>query len=100
MTSDWKQLKASQLPEMLKHWLQVKQQYPDYILAYRVGDFLEFMYDDAKTVSNKIGLTLTKRGSEPNRYALAGIPYKAKHQLKHLIRNRENHLPQSFRGSY
>ncbi len=89
MTSDWKQLKTSQLPEMLKHWLQIKQQYPDYILAYRVGDFLEFMYDDAKTVSNKIGLTLTKRGSEPNRYALAGIPYKAKHQLKHLIKQGE-----------
>ncbi|MBN2155186.1 MAG: DNA mismatch repair protein MutS [Candidatus Lokiarchaeota archaeon] len=89
MTSDWKQLDQNELPEMLKHWLQIKQQYPNYILAYRVGDFLEFMYDDAKKVSSKIGLTLTKRGSEPNRYALAGIPYKAKHQLKHLIKQGE-----------
>ena len=89
MASDWKQLKRDQLPEMLKHWVQIKQQYPLYILAYRVGDFLEFMYDDAVKVSEKIGLTLTKRGSDPNKYALAGIPYKAKHQLKHLIKQGE-----------
>ena len=89
MASDWKQLKREQLPEMLKHWVSVKQKYPNYILAYRVGDFLEFMYDDAVKVSEKIGLTLTHRGSDPNKYALAGIPYKAKHQLKHLIKQGE-----------
>jgi len=89
MKSDWRQLNPSELPEMLQHWLELKKQYPNWILAYRVGDFLEFMYDDAKIVSNKIGLTLTKRGSEPNRYPLAGIPYKAKHQLKHLIKQGE-----------
>ncbi len=89
MASDWKQLEMAELPEMLKHWVQIKQQYPDYILAYRVGDFLEFMYDDAVKVSEKIGLTLTRRGSDPNKYALAGIPYKAKHQLKHLIKQGE-----------
>ncbi|MHA1112680.1 MAG: DNA mismatch repair protein MutS [Promethearchaeota archaeon] len=89
MASDWTQLKRDQLPEMLKHWVKIKQQYPNYILAYRVGDFLEFMYDDAVKVSEKIGLTLTKRGSDPNKYALAGIPYKAKHQLKHLIKQGE-----------
>jgi DNA mismatch repair protein MutS len=89
MISDWRQLNPNELPEMLQHWLEVKKKYPDYILAYRVGDFLEFMYNDAKIVSNKIGLTLTARGSEPNRYLLAGIPYKAKHQLKHLIKQGE-----------
>ncbi len=89
MASDWTQLKFSELPEMLKHWVEVKKRYPNYILAYRVGDFLEFMYDDAVKVSEKIGLTLTRRGSEPNKYALAGIPYKAKHQLKHLIKQGE-----------
>lgn len=44
---------------MMQHYLDTKEQYKDCILFYRLGDFYEMFFDDAKTVSRELELTLT-----------------------------------------
>ncbi|MBD3338779.1 MAG: DNA mismatch repair protein MutS, partial [Candidatus Lokiarchaeota archaeon] len=73
------------LTPMMKHWYSVKKKYPKHLLAYRMGDFYEFFYDDAKEVSKLLGITLTKRKIGNDAYPLAGIPYHAGNYLKNLV---------------
>lgn len=56
---------------------ELKKQYSDCLLLYRLGDFYECFNDDAKTVSKVLGLTLTGRGENENRVPMAGIPHHA-----------------------
>ena len=63
------------LTPMMKHWWSVKQKYPEHLLAYRMGDFFEFFYDDAERISRLIGITLTKRKIGNDSYPLAGVPH-------------------------
>jgi len=63
------------LTPMMKHWWSVKQKYPEHLLAYRMGDFFEFFYDDAVRISKLIGITLTKRKIGNDTYPLAGVPH-------------------------
>ncbi|MFX1267078.1 MAG: DNA mismatch repair protein MutS, partial [Promethearchaeota archaeon] len=83
------ELNLRDLTPMMKHWYSVKEQYkkkyPDHILAYRMGDFYEFFYDDAVRVSNLLGITLTKRKFGDDSYPLAGIPHHAGNYLKNLV---------------
>lgn len=44
---------------MMKLYLETKKQVPDCILMYRIGDFFEMFFDDAKTASKELELTLT-----------------------------------------
>jgi DNA mismatch repair protein MutS len=44
---------------MMQHYLQTKEEYKDCILFYRLGDFYEMFFEDAKTVSKELELTLT-----------------------------------------
>ncbi|MHA1719164.1 MAG: DNA mismatch repair protein MutS [Promethearchaeota archaeon] len=79
--------KSGKMPDMMKHWYSIRKQYPpEFLLAYRMGDFYEFFYDDAINVSKLLGLTLTKRGSGPSRHPLAGIPHKATQHFKTLVK--------------
>ena len=72
------------LTPMLKHWNSVRKRYPlEYIIAYRMGDFYEFFFDDAKKISQLLGITLTKRGDVP----LAGLPH---HSAKNYFNNLMN----------
>jgi len=81
--------KFKDLTPMMKHWYSVKQnhkdKYPDHIIAYRMGDFYEFFYDDAVRVSKLLGITLTKRKIGKDAYPLAGIPHHAGNYLKNLV---------------
>ena len=43
----------------MQHYLQTKEEYKDCILFYRLGDFYEMFFEDAKTVSKELELTLT-----------------------------------------
>jgi len=61
----------------MRQYRRFKQQYPDYLLLFRMGDFYEMFYDDAKTASRVLGLTLTSRSKGPTAIPLAGIPYHA-----------------------
>ena len=61
----------------MRQYRSFKEQYPDYILMFRMGDFYEMFYEDAKTASRILGLTLTSRSKGPTAVPLAGIPYHA-----------------------
>ena len=78
-------INVKNLTPMMRHWFSVKKQYPEHLLAYRMGDFYEFFYDDAERVSNLLGITLTKRRIGDDSYPLAGIPYHARHYLNNLV---------------
>ncbi len=66
------------LSPMMQQYLQLKKQYEDCILFYRVGDFYEMFYDDAILVSKELELTLTgKDCSVENRAPMCGVPYHA-----------------------
>ena len=52
---------GSEPTPMMKQFLRFKKEYPDAILLFRMGDFYETFYDDAREVSRILGLTLTKR---------------------------------------
>ena len=63
---------------LIAQWNAVKEQYPDTLLLYRVGDFYETFGEDAVTVSKTLGIVLTRRASGSGTYTpLAGIPYHA-----------------------
>lgn len=65
---------------MLKQYLAIKEQHKDAILFYRLGDFYEMFFDDAKIASKVLGITLTSRNNkdkEENRIPLCGIPHHA-----------------------
>ena len=51
---------ASMTP-MMRQYLQLKEKYSDCLLFFRLGDFYEMFFDDAKTASRELELTLTVR---------------------------------------
>ena len=53
----------NQMTPMLRQYLSIKDEYPDSILFFRMGDFYEMFFDDAKIASKILGITLTSRGS-------------------------------------
>ncbi|MHA1642971.1 MAG: DNA mismatch repair protein MutS [Promethearchaeota archaeon] len=83
------ELNLRDLTPMMQHWYSVKQKYkkrfPEAIVAYRMGDFFEFFYEDAIKVSNLLGITLTRRKVGNDSYPLAGIPHHAGSYLKNLV---------------
>ncbi len=57
---------------------KIKNEHPDTILLFRVGDFFETFEDDAKTASKVLGITLTKRANgKAGHVPLAGFPHHA-----------------------
>ena len=64
------------LTPMMEQYFKVKEQYPGHLLFYRLGDFYEMFFDDAKTASRELELTLTGRDcGEGNRAPMCGVPY-------------------------
>ena len=61
----------------MRQYKALKDQYPQYVLLFRMGDFYEMFYEDAKTASRVLGLALTSRSKGPTAVPLAGIPYHA-----------------------
>ena len=63
---------------MMQHYLATKEAYKDCILFYRLGDFYEMFFDDAKIVSKELELTLTgKSCGTKERAPMCGVPYHA-----------------------
>jgi DNA mismatch repair protein MutS len=61
---------------MMQQYLGIKAQHPHELLFYRMGDFYELFYDDAKKAANLLDITLTARGkSAGEAIPMAGIPY-------------------------
>jgi len=63
---------------MMQQYLKIKADHPNELVFYRMGDFYELFYDDAKKASELLDITLTARGkSGGNAIPMAGIPYHA-----------------------
>ena len=62
--------------KMIKQFNELKAKHPDAVILFRVGDFYESYFDDAKKVADATGITLTKRSDE-NGYYLTGFPHHA-----------------------
>lgn len=66
------------LTPMMQQFKNIKNEYPDTILFFRVGDFYEMFFDDAVTASRELEIALTSReGKKEGAIPLAGIPYHA-----------------------
>ena len=64
------------MTSMMQQYLDIKKQYKDFILFYRLGDFYEMFFDDAIKASRELELTLTGRDcGEPERAPMCGVPY-------------------------
>ena len=63
---------------MMQHYIQMKEENPDAILFYRLGDFYEMFFEDAKLVSQELDLVLTGRSAGvEEKVPMCGIPYHA-----------------------
>ncbi|ALB67949.1 DNA mismatch repair protein MutS [Cronobacter dublinensis 1210] len=63
---------------MMQQYLKLKAQHPDILLFYRMGDFYELFYDDAKRASQLLDISLTKRGASAGEpIPMAGVPHHA-----------------------
>ncbi len=63
---------------MMRQYLAIKAEHPDMLVFYRMGDFYELFYDDAKRAAALLDITLTSRGkSGGNPIPMAGVPYHA-----------------------
>ncbi|MEE3214322.1 MAG: DNA mismatch repair protein MutS, partial [Pseudomonadota bacterium] len=61
---------------MMTQYLRIKREHPDVLLFYRMGDFYELFYDDAKRAAALLDITLTQRGQSAGKpIPMAGIPY-------------------------
>ena len=72
------------LTPMMKQYKEIKDKYLDSILLFRMGDFYEAFFEDAKKLSQILNITLTKRANVP----MAGVPHHAIHgYLSRLIKS-------------
>ena len=83
---------ASPHTPMMQQYLRIKAEHPNTLLFYRMGDFYELFYDDAKKASQILNITLTSRGQSASLpIAMAGIPYhSAEGYLAKLLRQGES----------
>src|SRR5689334_2676507 len=65
------------LTPAMRQYQQYKAQYPDAVLFFRMGDFYECFYEDARTVARVLGVALTSRSKGENPVPMAGVPYHA-----------------------
>ncbi len=78
----------AKLTPMMQQYFEIKEEYPDYILFYRLGDFYEMFYEDAEKASKVLGIALTARNAGGGKKAsLCGVPFhSADTYLAKLIR--------------
>ena len=80
----------AELTPMMKQYWKVKEEHPDCLLFFRLGDFYEMFHDDAKLGAEELGLTLTTRDRgkpEEERTPMCGVPYhSAQSYIARLIK--------------
>jgi len=68
--------RSGEATPMMRQYLEVKERYPDFLLLFRVGDFYESFYDDARQVSEALNIVLTRRSNgAASDIAMAGFPH-------------------------
>jgi DNA mismatch repair protein MutS len=73
------------LTPAMRQYQQYKQQYPEAVLFFRMGDFYECFYEDARTVARTLGVALTARSKGENPVPMAGVPYHAVETYLHRM---------------
>ena len=69
----------NKLAPMMRHYVELKDKYPDIILFYRLGDFYEMFFEDAELVSHELELTLTGRNAGlEERVPMCGVPHHSR----------------------
>src|SRR3989440_10367525 len=83
---------GSQHPRVMQQHLRIKSQHPDMLLFYRMGDFYELFYDDARRAAALLDITLTTRGQSAGEpIPMAGVPFHAVDgYLARLVRKGES----------
>lgn len=85
--ADQSHVDTSNMTPMMAQYTEVKRQYPDCLLFYRMGDFYELFHDDAIKASAALDITLTKRGSKGEDVPMCGVPWHSHEAyLARLIR--------------
>ena len=70
--------KTAQHTPLMQQYLRIKSDYPDILLFFRMGDFYELFYDDARRAAKLLDITLTTRGQSAGQpIPMAGVPYHA-----------------------
>lgn len=89
MTKPSKSSPSQNFTPLMNQYLSIKKEQPDALLLFRMGDFYETFFDDAKKASRILGIALTTRDkNKKNPVPLAGFPYHAlNNYLKKLIDN-------------
>jgi DNA mismatch repair protein MutS len=78
ITPATKQDEKTQHTPMMQQFMRIKSQHAETLLFYRMGDFYELFFDDAKKAAHLLGITLTARGHSGGQpIPMAGIPYHA-----------------------
>ena len=63
---------------MMQQYLRIKAEHPDILVLYRMGDFYELFYDDARRANRLLDITLTSRGASAGEpVVMAGVPVHA-----------------------
>ncbi|MCO6414458.1 MAG: DNA mismatch repair protein MutS [Thiogranum sp.] len=77
---------------MMQQYLRIKAEHPDILVLYRMGDFYELFYDDARRASELLDITLTSRGQSAGEpIPMAGVPvHSAEQYLAKLVRMGES----------
>jgi len=85
-------MKKSPHTPMMQQYFRLKADYPTTLMFYRMGDFYELFFDDAKRASQLLNITLTARGKTAGQpIPMAGIPYHAAEQyLSRLLKQGES----------
>lgn len=80
---------TTQLTPMMQQYMQIKSEYPEYMLFYRMGDFYELFFDDAVKAASALDIVLTKRGKhEDADIPMCGVPvHSHESYLEKLIKS-------------
>lgn len=71
-------MEKSKITPAMAQYLEIKKEYPEYLLFYRMGDFYELFFEDAITASSALGLVLTSRSkTEEKNIPMCGVPFHA-----------------------
>src|SRR6267154_3622594 len=76
--SDEQAIAASHSTPLMRQYHAIKQQAPNALLMFRLGDFYELFYDDAVTAARELEITLTSRNKEKGEaIPMCGVPFHA-----------------------
>lgn len=85
--TDYRSLNWENLTPMYQHYVEIKEQYQNALLLYRVGDFFECFFQDAVTIAREVEISLTSKdgGKEIGRIAMTGVPHHALERYSRIL---------------